>query len=261
MADPNDNHERAFMFVAPFNIPLCLLVLTVCTIVLTYYWRNRGTLTNTLFIMITAADLITCVGHLILMICVLLMSRDFMPPVSVTVCVVMHTVLSLLGYASSVHFNMVLAVLRTIKVSFPFHQVSTTALKVATTLVIALLVSLTVVDVWYEIYAGPDSDPHPWVFLWVNVAISFVGHNMSIWLAALDLLIPIKVYWTIPDLLVGLLYLVPICVVLVCLVIQWLVTRDPDHPQLTDWSHVNTTVSILSAAFLVCNSGIAVLQL
>ena len=256
--------HNVFMFVVPFNIPLCILVLAVGTIVLSYYWRNRGTLTNTLFIMITAADLITCVGHLILMICVVLLSYNVIPPISATVCVVMHCVLSLLGYASSIFFNMVLAVLRTVKISFPFHQFNVKALKIAIALVIAFLVSLTVVDVWFAIYDSSAYLDYPYLFLWLNVNFAFVGHNLWWWL---DIFIKPMSYEMIGDLQVGLLFLAPIGVVLICLVVQCVVTRlrararDPDHPALTDWSHVNITVAILSAVFLLCNSGIAALQI
>ena len=262
-------YRRVFMFIVPFNIPLCILVLAVCTIVLTYYWRNRGTLTNRIFLLITVADLITCVGHLILMICVVLLSYNLIPPISATVCVVMHIVLSLLGYASSVLFNVVLAVLRTGKISYPFHQVNVRALKIVIAFVIGFLLLLSAVAVWYVIYVTPNLGEFPWITLWLNVAISFVGHNLSKFLVTVGFIhvhIPRNVFLVIPNLLAGLLYLVPITVVLVCLVSQFLVTwlraraRDPDHPVVTDWSRVNTTVSILSAAFLVCNSGIAALQ-
>ena len=69
------------------------------------------------------------------------------------------------------------------------------------------------------------------------------------------------------NLLVGWIYLGPIGVVIICLVTQFIVTwyraraRDPDHPVVTDWSRVNTTVFIISAVFLVCNSGIAIFQI
>ena len=257
--------KRAFIFVVPFNTPLCILVLAVCTTVLSYYRRNPATLTNTLFIMITAFDLITCVGHLILMVFVVLMSHDITTPGYVLVCVVIHTALSLLGYALSVFFNMVLAVLRTIKISFPFHQVDVGALKIAMGLVISFLVLFSVVDIWEDIDNTFYDEFLPWIFLWDNVVVAFVGHNMSDWFTY-DLNIHFKSR-IFQDLLAGLLYLVPICVVLVCLVIQFLVTRlrararDPDQPLVTDWSHVNTTVSLLSAVFLFCNSGIVILQL
>ena len=244
------------MFVVPINIPLCILVLAVCSTVLTYYWRNRGTLTNTLFLLITAADLVTCVGHLILMICCVLMSRGIYA-ISVKVCVVIHTLLALLGYASSILLNMILAVLRTVKISFPFHQVKVGTLKIAVTLLVGVLVLLSVYDVWYVILDYVESTFFPWLFLWENVEISFVGHNLPY----------NPPYIMVRNLLVGWIYLGPIGVVIICLVTQFIVTwyraraRDPDHPVVTDWSRVNTTVSIISAVFLVCNSGIAILQI
>ena len=264
--------QDVFMFVVPINIPLCILVLAVCSIVLTYYWRNRGTLTNTLFLLITAADLITCVGHLILMICCWLMSRDIIQPhyshISATVCVVIHTLLSLLGYASSILLNMILAVLRTVKISFPFHQVKVGPLMITVTLLVCILVVLSVIDVWFAIYESLHNAFFLWGFLWRNVEISFVGHNLWNFISfILHHYISWKSQFMIKNLLAGWIYLAPIGVVMICLVTQFIVTwhraraRDPDQPVVTDWSRVNTTVSIISAVFLVCNSGIAVLQI
>ena len=264
MEDWRSYLQPVFMFVVPFNIPLCILVLGVCTTVLTYYWRNRGTLTNKLFIMITAADLITCVGHLILMIFAVLLSYEVIPPICVRVCAVIHTILSLLGYASSIFLNVVLAVLRTVKISFPFHQVKVGTLKIAIALFSAILVLLCVVDVYYCVVLYESYYPS-WLVLWYNVNLAFVGHYLIEFLIFEEVG---KVLWNqlilISKFQVGLLYLAPIGVVLACLVTQFIVTwhraraRDPDHPVMTDWSRVNTTVSILSAVFLVCNSGIAV---
>ena len=191
------------------------------------------------------------------MIFCVLMSRDIIPrhiyTISVKVCVVIHTLLSLLGYASSLLLNMILAVLRTVKISFPFHQVKVGTLKIAVTLLFGVLVLLSLYDVRYAILDNVSSIFFPWHFLWENVEISFVGHNLP--------------YIMARNLLVGWIYLGPIGVVIICLVTQFIVTwyraraRDPDHPVVTDWSRVNTTVSIFSAVFLVCNSGIAILQI
>ena len=255
-----------FLFTVPFNIPLCILVLAVCTTFLSHYWRNRGTLTNTLFLLITAADLITCVGHLILMIFVVLLSYKVVPPTYAIACAVIHTTLSLLGYASSVLLNMILAVLRTVKISFPFHQVNVGTLNIAIALFSGFLVLLCVGDIWYIVKYESFFNTFPWVVLWVNAELAFVGHNLTDLLSGIIgevYRLPWNQFILISRYQVGLLYLAPIGVVLFCLLTQCLVTRsrvrDPDHPVMTNWSRVNTTVSILSAVFLVCNSGIAVI--
>jgi hypothetical protein len=262
------HYERVFKFVLPFNFPLSILVLAVCSTVLVHYWRIRGTLTNTLFLLITAADLVTCIGHVILMTCVALLSRDLIPPISATVCVVVHTILSLLGYASSVFCNTVLAALRTVKISFPFYQVEVKTLKVSLFLVFGILVSFCAIDVWYDVGVERYLGKLPWLSLWLNVTVAFVGHNMSKFLTViLHVKIPWKKFVMITNCLAGFLYLVPVGVVLVCLVTQCVVTqiraraRDHSLPVVTNWSHVNTTVFILSTIFLICNSGVAVLQL
>ena len=258
--------ESAFMFVAPINIPLCILTTAVCFIVLIYYWRGRGTLTNKLFLMITTADLVTCLGHLILMICVVLLHYEAIPPVSATVCLVIHTVMSLLGYASSVFLNMILAVLRTVKISFPFHQVKVGVLKIVIALFFGVLVLFCAADVWSVVVDGGTDCPWHWYYMWENVVLAFIGHNLCLFLEQwVGMITNYQVM--IANYQVGLLYLAPIGVVMVCLLVQFSITRirtrarNPDHPVVTDWSHVNTTVSILSAVFLVCNSGIAVLQI
>ena len=253
------------MFVAPINIPLCILTSAVCFTVLIYYWRNRGTLTNTLFLLITTADLVICLGHLILMICVVLLHYDIIPPISAMVCLVIHSVMSLLGYASSVLLNMILAVLRTVKISFPFHQVKVGVLNIVIALFFGLLVLLCAADVWTVVVYAKRYCPRCWFYMWKNVVLAFIGHNLCYYL-------DIPVCWedkaiVISDCQVGLLYLAPIGVVMVCLLVQLSITRirmrtrNPDHPVVTDWSHVNTTVFILSAVFFVCNSGIAILQI
>ena len=271
ISDPHGEnpYKETFLVLLPFNIPLCILVLMLGSIVFAYYWKNRGKLTNKIFLVITAADLVMCVGHVILMSCVALLSGDMITISAVSIFTVLYEVFSLLGYAISVYFNTMLAVLRTIKITFPFYQVKIKILLTASALYITVLLILMAVDLWYITDEAPFLITVPWLFLWFNVNTAFIGHNFAYGLYFLVLpdSTPFSDLILSSNLLAGFDHLALSLVVLVTLLVQCIVTghraavQDPDQPALTDWSHVNKTVTILSSIFIFCNSGVATLQI
>ena len=269
MSHSENTYKKTFLFLLPFNIPLCILVLFLGSIVLVYYWKNRGKLTNKIFLVITAADLVMCVGHVVLISCVALLSRDIITISAASVCTILYEVFSLLGYAISVYFNTMLAVLRTIKITFPFYQVKIKILLAISTLYITVLLILMAADVWEIVDLHSFYFNRPWLFLWSNVNVAFIGHYFGyiLFLLVLPEDTPYSDMILTSNLLAGFLHLTLSLVVLITLLVQCIVTRhraaaqDPDQPVLTDWSHVNKTVTILSSIFIICNSGVATLQI
>ena len=261
-------YRRLFQLVLPFNVPLCILTLPICLITLTYYWRNRGTLTNTLFLIITAADLVTWLGNVTLLVYALLLSQGMISTSGVFMGIQMTS--SLMGTTTSVHLTMVLVVVRTIKISLPFYRVKVKALSIYLGIIICLIIILSIPSVWYIIFSLRSLliRHRPWGVLWQSVMQVYVGLDLSTFLRVIcNLSISFTQSNVMEKFMLVLFYLCPLSVVFTCLIAQLVITlrraraRDPEDPVVTDWTHVNITVVLLSTTFLVCNSGTAALQI
>ena len=161
-----------------------------------------------------------------------------------------------------------LVVVRTVKICSPFSDINTTLLKAISAAYLTVLVALASIDIWYDYDLGENR--FPWHTLWLNINMTFVGHNLPS---------AIIYKWNFLDLtdwakieigISAVIFLVPVTLVLLCLLTQLVVTwrrsvsrssEEEDQPALTDWSHVNLTVILLSLLFITCNSGIAAFTL
>ena len=266
----DSDYKGVLSFVLSFNLPLCILAIAICSIVLTYYWKNRGTITNKLFLLITSADLITCIGHFAAMLHVILLFLDAIPDGLSDMCVAIYIMFTLLGSTISAHLNIILAVLRTVKLSFPFYRVKVEAVKTAISIIVFILVLLTAPTVWGVFYTRthPDLQGKPWFELWVSLALVSVGADVNVFIKTVcHLHISETVSWVIQDFVLAVVYLCPLGIVLTCMAVQLAVTmfryraRDPNDPVVTSWSHANTTVAILTTTFTICYSGTAVVQI
>ena len=287
-------YEYVLDRMSMWNIPLCVVICVLNPIVIAHYSRHATKITSLLFLLISISDLSTALGHLVLGSCVLaLRSVPTVLDWTAAGIAMFHALFGLLGYALSIFFNVVLAVVRTVKICNPFYRVNVCVLKLMMMCHVTLLLVLCALDLYYHV-STVHTFHHPWYTIWFNMDLAFVGHNLvydldKMWLSHL----PFSSQICITATLVSLVFLLPVFVVVLCLITQLSVVQYRRHTQsdhssddlpacsylcccpftsntptnlsplnsLTDWSHVNFTVFLLSLIFVLCNSGVAVLTI
>ena len=273
-----------------WNIPLCVLICLLNSVVIHHYYRQTTKLTSLLFLLISLSDLGTALGQSVIAISVLcLYGTSHISSWTATGIVMFHALFGLLGYACSIFFNVVMAVIRTINICNPFYRLNKRILKLAVFFHVMALLLLCFMDLYYDA-ATNNTFNRPWFTIWFNMVMAYVGHNLVYDLGRLWIVkLPFGVQISITATLVSLIFLIPVVLVVMCLITQlivveyrryhtqspraWLLccprascsdaTRDTsgDHVCLTDWNHVNVTVFLLSLVFVICNSGIAALTI
>ena len=283
------------------NIPLSLVICLLNTVVILHYYHHTSKLTSCMFLMISICDLSTALGHLVLSSSVVSFSgsspeESYVSDWTAACLAMFHTFFGILGYALSIFFNLVMAVIRTIHICDPFYRLNANALKQAISCYVIFLLLLSILDVYYDV-ATVHTFKRPWLTIWFNVTLAFVGHNFvynfnKVWL---NEALPVWVQIGIVSTLVTIIFVIPVFVVILCLATQLKVVESrrnnsrrisellptwcarllccpragssaenlsgDDLNSLTDWSHVNVTVFLLSLVFVICNSGIAALTI
>ena len=267
-----DIFKLSHYYAAPLNLLLCLVILVLNSAVLSHYLRNTAKLTSRLFLAISLSDMLTAVGNAVPAIAIILYFTGEIGHEPIQGCLVFYRLVGLFGYCSSVFFNLLLAVLRTVKVINPFHGIRVTLLKVAVTLYMLALASVTIADVvcYYDFIDRfiNGLDDVETFFLVIEIVLTGYTYPGS----AIVYMFIDSGYFENVDAIVEVFalliaYIIPVLIVLVCMVIQVGVgvkrtrNRESDQPIVNDWSHINTTVILLSALFFFCNSAMSVAQL
>ena len=254
--------------VSMFNIPLCLAIISLNSLVLIHYLSDRTKLTSKLFILIAAADIWTAMGHLgVAITCCTsaIMNEGFESSIAFNMAItgvsVAHVLMGLMGYAYSIFLNTLLAVIRTIKICDPFYHVNTNILYTCMMVYLVWLCFLGISDIIWSIEFGYNFLWYPvWIKIWYSVVISYIGAHFNGFLA--HFIIPVDLFGPyltfIPVMICVTIFVAPILVVLVCLIVQLYVRRSQPNEasSINDWGYVNRTVSLLSVTFVLCNCGI-----
>ena len=257
--------------ISMLNIPLCLVTISLNSLVLIHYLSDRTKLTSKLFILIAAADIWTALGHLGVAItcCTSAImdegfdsSRSF--NMAITGVAVAHEFLGLMGYAFSIFLNTLLAVVRTIKICDPFYELNTNILYTFMIVYLVWFCFLGVSDTMWSIANGYNILWYPaWMKIWDSVVVSYLGAHLNAFVSyfIIQNVGPFSSYTFIPSILICVtIFVVPIFVVVGCLTVQLYVrgSQSNEASSINDWGYVNRTVSLLSVTFVVCNCGIVI---
>ena len=252
-----DIYYSIFVFLDPVNIILGTFIVVLNSVLVVYYYHNSRTLTTKLFILIAIADVLFSIGHVVSAWAEVLYYSNWINLNTFWSMSLSYRAFGLSSYFCSIFFNVVMAVLRTIRIVSPFYQPSVSALMVLTSFYCALVNCLSFVDVYNFARAVVIVDDDNF---WLKMVIplfefSFPGTSLfpvqSPWLGHINIFGGSLV----------LLFVLPVTIVLVCMLIQIYyvkyIERSTDHTPLIDWDHINTTVLLLSLLFFVCNCAAA----
>ena len=255
---------RTFCSVDPLNCVLGLLVLILNSILIVHYLKNCQKLTERLFVLIAVADIVSALGHVLPSVAEILYfkySKIGIPTLwnlNLT-----YRLFGLFAYCCSIHFNVILSLLRTIRIVTPFYQPNLLVLHVIMISYISLLLSLSVVDVYYFLHSVQFDDEEKF---WEDMALplaefSFPGDS----LLAMNKNLQHHLRDTIKLICLLFYYILPVTVVVICTIVLvlsvWYKNRHHDNtdtPRFIDWNHVTTTVLILSVLFFLCNGTMTV---
>ena len=264
--------ELAYKDIAPVNLTLCLLILPLNGLVLAYYRHKLTTLTPVLFFCIAVCDTLAAVGSLLFATGVMMWTHEAETnDHAMWWFYVLYRAVGLLGYSTAIFLNTLLAVTRTIQICYPFYQPRILAMKVFTGAFFALLVGLTVYDLYF--LANLTREKHFMqviVFFFFVVSLmastTFPGQALAWHLyvsSGFNTVPTAAVHFT----LLTVIYFLPVLVVLMSATVQVVVVvrrsqarRDNEETinHFNDWRHINTTIILLASLFFVCNGALTV---
>ena len=250
-------YQWMYGYINPLNIILATTVILLNSVLAVYYYPISRTLTSKLFILIAVADVLFAIGHVVPAWAEVLYFRTD-PAIGLhgfwraSLC--FRFLLS--AYFCSIFFNVVLALLRTIRIVFPFYQPFVFILGSFTACYCVLMFILSSCDVYQIIQ---DTDVADNDAFWMNITV----HNFEFPFPGTSLFPKNDRPWQGLRYQFGItLYIIPIIIVLVCWLTQIVyvkyIERSTDHTPLIDWDHINTTVLLLSLSFSICNGAVAV---
>ena len=230
-------------------ILLSIMTVSLNIFVINYYRKTKFTLVPLLYTMISGVDIRTAVGVIHQSIAISLFTGDVISETSLDLNTVVCFTLIQVSYRSSVFYNLVLAVSRTVVILRPFHRI-----KIKTVMMICFLYVLP----WIVI-AG--SDVYQIYFVerkftqGFYIAYIVAGSGLAQIVAT-----PGSMSWygVLVTLLV-LAFVIPVVTIIITCVIQVVSLHRPDQfPASSNQSHVTVTVILMSTLFIVCNSGLYV---
>ena len=256
----------SYRSIAPVNVTLCFLILLFNSLVVSHYFKNRTKITSVLFLLISISDIMTAVGNLFFAGGVVLWSSDTEAYDYVMWWFfVVYRVLGLFGYSCSIFLNTVLAVLRTIKVYDPFYRPRIVVLLVVGVVYAAILMGLTGFDLYTMFLSDPSF--RNFLFLWYFISpfeemYPFPGQTIG-WTVFIADDFTKQASTATQFSILSVIYMIPISAVFISMMVQVHIGvqhsqtgRDEARMAITDWVHVNTTVFLLAAVFLTCNSAL-----
>ncbi|KAL5267895.1 hypothetical protein ACHWQZ_G004818 [Mnemiopsis leidyi] len=228
------------------SVPCILLSIVTVTLnifVIDYYLHARRSFVPLLYILISGVDILTGLGIIHQSIVIALFTREVISERALDNNTVFCYTLVSLCYKSSIFYNVVLAVSRTVMILKPFHQIS-----IKTVIVVSVAYSAVWVGVsGYDIHKS-------------YVVHQDFSYMMYFWypVMGLELIYPLKKTPTLYNLLMIILltvpFLLPVLITLVTCIVQVISLHSPNMVTSNNQRHVTITIVLMSTLFVVCNS-------
>ena len=241
--------EDLFLYIAPVNLILAVIVLVLNSSIQRDYYRDRKLPATFLFMIIAAADVLFATADIyrssVAIVCTQRPNKAF--PSWFTMG---YIILGFWSYNFSIFANVVLSVIKTINLSAPFYQLEKVAIALAVATAGVFWAGLSITD--GMIYSdNQEFETFGCKEQWdVLENYDFVGSGLVLEIDDVDVLFTQKM------LAVG-QYLVPSLIVLICMVIQMSAIKNTLAEKNTA-NQVNMTVFLVSALYCICNSAYGV---
>lgn len=245
--EPEKMMESLFMYIAPFNLVLAVIVLFLNSTVQRDYFLDRKLPATFLFMIIAAADILFATADIYRSSTALVCTRhhDASFPAWFTMS---YVTIGFWGYNLSIFANVVLVVVKSVNLSAPFYQLEKWTITVAVVVGGIFWAGLSITDAIF--FAGSNNFTsfgckEQWEIL---EHYDFVGTGIASEFDPVNSLFISKVLAVAE-------YIFPSIIVLVCMVIQMVAIRKTLGSTSKEIANqVNLTVFLVSAVFFICNS-------
>ena len=228
-------------------IPLSIVTIILDLFVINYYRKSKLSLVSLLYTLISVVDIITAIGLLHQSISVMLFTQGAISLTTLDENTYVFNPMFQLGYRTSVFYNLVLSVSRTIIMLQPFYRI-----KIKTVAVVCILDL-----VFWIVIAGLDGYLfhffHSSGFL---ASISTTVLLQPIYTLGLGLSFFIGLYTYAAFAINVLSLLIPTLIIIITCLIQVIALYRSRNvtSSVTNQRQVTITVVMMSALFVVCNS-------
>ena len=219
------------------------MTITLNIFVIKFYWKRELTVVPLLYTLIASLDILTAIGIIHIYVVFLLYEKECIGGWTANVNVMILSFFKQISYRCSVFSNLLLAVSRTIMILKPFYQINKKA---------AILTSILYSVPWMVLY-GINVHMFYGNYSW-NIAGEgyLIGAGLARNMPSQD---AYYVVAALPDIVA---FLLPVIIVIATCVIQVLSLHGSSQfPTSPNQDHVTTTVLLMSAIFVLCNSPFA----
>ena len=229
---------RPFFVTSVPSILLSITTITLNIFVINYYRKGELSLVPFLYTMIASADILTAVGVIHQSVAFSLVTKGVIGKNSIDIhAVVFYTVIQI-SYRSSVFYNLVLAVSRTIMILRPFLRIKIGAVKLACILYVVPWLILAALDI-HQFYFVQNQFAHSMYVNWIlHMGASIANDHIFL------VFIPQVIAFLIPVLIIS----------ITCIIQLVSLHRSSQFEASSNQRHVTITVILISTLFVVCNS-------
>ena len=275
------NVEKHLLTVlTPFFIPgivsilLSTLAIFLNLFVLNYYRKSDLTIVSLLYTVIACVDIVTAIGIAHQSVTFSLFSRGKICSCTLDANAIVFYLIIQISYRSSVFYNLLLAVSRTIAIVKPFYQIKTWAVKLACVFCVLPWIILAGFDIQqnYFLHRNYENISFTQIFYLDYARMGFGLANIVL---GLELVNTTRWYIVaiLPDLLA---FLFPVLIIIFTSILQVASLSRPSrfscdsshrgrvassnqrHVTSSNQRHVTITIILISLLFVVCNFALTV---
>ena len=232
--------EPYFSAAAPCII-LSIITIVLNIFVINFYRTKKTSLVPLLYSMIAEADILTGLGVIHQSIAISLFTRDIISESTLDSNTVVCYTLTQLSYRSSVFYNLVLAVSRTVMILRPFHRINTKTVLLVCVLYVIPWIVLAGIDIHeFHVVEGTFTSASylDWVLMGAGMTRMIERHGVqhSIWW-----------WYGIPFIILLIPFVIPVIIIIITCIIQVISLNKPSQFRgSSNQRHVTITVILLS---------------
>ena len=249
LAPPIDEDLEPYSITSAPCIILSIITIVLNIFVINFYRAKKTSLVPLLYSMIAGADILTGLGVIHQSISISLFTRDIISESTLDSNTVVCYTLTQLSYRSSVFYNLVLAVSRTVMILRPFHRINTKTVLLVCVLYVIPWIVIAGIDI-HQLHIIEDNFTRA---LYIHYVVEGAGlanivefNTNRVW-----------TWYGVLVILLVLAFLIPVILITITCIIQVVsVNRPSQFPASSNQRHVTITVIMMSTLFVICNSGL-----
>ena len=235
-----------FDIIAP-SIILSIITIVLNVFVINFYRTKNVSVVQLLYSMIAGADILTGLGVIHQSIAISLYTRNTISKSTLDSNTIICYTLAQVSYRSSVFYNLVLAVSRTVMILRPFHRIREKTVFMVCVFYVVPWIVIAMIDI-YQVHVVMEQFTRGLYVIFVVMGSGLANmvppdnHVLSQAVLLMSL---------------ALSFIVPVILIIITSIVQIIsVNRSSQVSASANQRHVTITVILMSTLFVVCNSGL-----